>query len=110
MVYAFAVECGESSECSGENLWWERDVDFGRCERVHASNGGFVERDGEALLDFAFPEEFEDLVGVRRKCEGSCGSSAVLLHDSFVVRHSNRIMLLGAVDEDLANSSQLVLH
>ena len=61
------------------------------------------------MLDLAFPEEFEDLVGVRSKCEDGCSGSTVFLHNSLVVRHFDRIMLLGTVDEDLANPCQLVL-
>jgi hypothetical protein len=61
------------------------------------------------LLDVAFPEEFEDLVWVRGECKDGCGGSTVLLHNSFVVRHFDRILLLDTVDEDLANPFQLVL-
>lgn len=109
VVYVFAVERGEGFECGGEDLGRERDFGFGRCERIDATDGSFVERDRKALLDLAFPEEFEDLVGVRRKCEDGCGGSTVFLHNSLVVRHFDRIILLGTVDEDLANPCQLVL-
>ena len=87
VVRVFAVEPGESFECEGEDLGWEGDFGFGRREGVYASNGGFVKRDGEALLDVAFPKKFEDLVRVGRECEAGCGSGTVLLHDSFVIGH-----------------------
>jgi len=63
VVYVFAVEHGKGFKGGGEDLGLESDFEFGRCEGVYASDSGFVERDGEALPDFAFPEEFEDLVG-----------------------------------------------
>ena len=109
MVYVFTVERGEGFKCGGKNLGWERDFGFGRCERVDATGGSFVKRDGEALLDVTFPEEFEDLVGMGRKYEGGCGGSTVFLHNSFVVRHFYRIVFLDTVDEDLVNPFQLVL-
>ena len=109
MVYVFAVEGGEGFECGGEDLGWERDSWFGRCEGFDATDGGFVERDGETLLDVTFPEEFENLVRVRRKCKGSCGSGTMLLHDSLVVKNFDRIIFLDTVDEDLVNPFQLVL-
>ena len=89
---------------------WEKDFESGGRERVYASDGSFVERDRKALPDVAFPEEFEDLIGVRRKREGCCGGGTVLLHDSFVIRHSDRIVLLDTADENLANPLHLVLH
>lgn len=109
VVYMLAVERDEGFECGGEDLGRERDFGFGRCERIDATDGSFVERDRKALLDLAFPEEFEDLVGVRRKCEDGCSGSTVFLHNSLVVRHLDRIMLLDTVDEDLADPFQLVL-
>ena len=109
VVYVFAVERGEGFECGGEDLGREGDFGFGRCERVDAADGSFVERNRKALLDVAFPKEFEDLVGVGRKCEDGCGGSTVLLHNSFVLRHFCRIVLLDTVDEDLANPFQLIL-
>ena len=46
---------------------------------------------------------------MRRKCEAGCGGSTVLIHNSFVVRHFDRIVFLDTVDEELANPFQLVL-
>lgn len=109
MLYAFAVEHGEGFDCGGEDLGRERHFGFGRCERVDTTDGSFVERDRKALFNIAFPEEFEDLIGVRRKCKDGCSGSTVFLHNSFVVRHFDRIVLLDTMDEDLANPFQLVL-
>ena len=103
MVHVFAIESSEGFKCRGEDLGWERDFLFGRCERVDATNGSFVERDGEALLDVTFPKEFENLVGVRRKRKGGCGCGTVIFHNSFVFGHFDRIMFLDAVYEDLVN-------
>ena len=46
---------------------------------------------------------------MRRKCEDGCSGGTVFLHNSIVVRHFDRIVLLDTVDEDLANPCQLVL-
>ena len=104
----FAVERSEGFECRGEDPEWERDFWFGRCERVASTNGSFVESDREALLDVTFPKEFENLVGVGRKCKGGCGCGTVIFHNSFVVGHFDRIMFLDAVYEDLVNPFQLI--
>ena len=45
-----------------------------------------------------------------RECEGGCSRGTVFSHDSLVVGHEDGIMLLDAVNEDLANPLQLVLH
>ena len=109
MLYAFTVENGKGFDCRGEDLGRERHFGFGRCERVDSTDGSFVERDRKALFDVAFPEEFEDLVGVRRERKDGCGGSTMLLHNSFIVRHFDRIVLLDTMNEDLANPFQLVL-
>ena len=105
-----AVESGEGFECGGEDLGWEGDFEFGRRERIYAPDGGFVERYGETMLDLALPEEFEDLVWVGGKCEGSCGRGAVLVHDPLVIGHSDGVVFLDTVDEHLANAFHRVLH
>ena len=61
------------------------------------------------MLDVTFPEEFEDLVRVRRKRKSGCGGSAVFPHNSFVVSHSDSVVFLDTVDEGLANPFHLVL-
>ena len=109
MFCVLGVECGEGFDCGDEDLGRKRDFGFGRCERINSSDGSFVERDGEALLDIAFPEEFEDFIRMRRESKGGCSSRTVLLHNSFVIRHSDRVVFLDTVNEDLANSFQLVL-
>ena len=40
---------------------------------------------------------------MRRECEGGCSRGTVLSHDPLVVGHVDGIMLLDAVNEDLAN-------
>lgn len=85
MVHVFAVEQGKGLDCRGEDLRWKRDFESGRCERVYAPNSSFVERDGEALFDVAFPEEFEDLVIMRSKREDGGSGSTVLLHNLLVI-------------------------
>lgn len=110
MVYISAVQRSESFECTVEDLGRERDFGFGRCERIYAPNGGFVECYREALRDLALPEEFEDLVWVREKCKGTCGSGTMHAHDFFVIRHCDGIVFLDAVNEHLANAFHRILH
>ena len=56
MFYVFGVERGEDFDRGGEDLGREGDFGFGRRERVDATDGSFVERDRQALLDVTFPE------------------------------------------------------
>lgn len=109
VIYVPAVERSEGPHRRGEDLGWESNFGLGRCERDDPARNSFVECDGETLFDIAFPKEFEDLVGVRRKCESGGGGGAVLIHDPFVLNHLDGIMFLDSVNEDLANSLQLVL-
>lgn len=110
VVYMSAVECSESFECKGENVGRERDFGFWRGEGMYAPNSRFVECYGETLPNLTLPEEFENLVWVRRSCEGSHSSGSMFIHDPFIIEHSDGIVFLDAVNEHPTNAFHRVLH
>lgn len=110
VIHVVVVERDESFEGGGEDHRWERDFRFGRHERVHAPNSGFVKRYRETLLDLALPEQLEDLVRVGGKREGTRGSGTVIGHDLFVIAHLDGVVFLNTMDENLANAFHGVFH